>query len=745
MIYLPFVALGFYRIKTEDKKLTFIIALSLMIYTCFSISCFSLLLIFPIIVLYCLFAEEQVFGKKLLVNSIWALALAIMVSMPILVPALKAFLVSGRKTGIFENINASYSYEALYKKSSYLFTDSFTLFFTLVFFAKNGIKDGKCKFLALAAVVLFVPVLIDESMNLLNFGSYMSYSLRFGFLNGFYFFYIACLFFSDWKTERSYTERVAIKRKNALLTSSLIGVLTIAFCAGLVIFFKILQGTAFVQWFAPRFAHSEGGLEATAIIFGCVALIALLGIFFVNSNRMPTSVLAVCLLITTLAQSTFYGFSMVSGNYMDPVKFKQVGALTNYVHEFEDDDDLRVKMCSDILTSCMPLSLHTNSYSVFSSVIDNRNFIAPNFFSYGGNGKNQMRSYGGRFIGDVIFGNEYFISDGSYSSGYEKYIEKVDGYKIVDENGNLVDTGSYILYRNKYALPHAFAVKNAETLYTDGVIAGYDGLLKMLGGEECGVDEMDFSITEYKPGIYKIAVKRTAPGDYYITSNFKNVAEVRYARGSNIEEKNYQIPENNTVFLGHTSTSTGTTYIYYQSLGEPLTEEDIRESCCAFRVKDQSFMDIYELASNQTVEFDAEPNLLTAKLTANDGEYLFLNYVALSGHKAYVNGKLAQLEENELGFMLVKLDAGYNEVEIVYQSPYIKLIILGVLIALAFVGIYLLINKKFKVVFEKLQSFIYIAGISLAGLLIAFYIAMPTVVCLVKNLKLLVTTIISKL
>ena len=62
--------------------------------------------------------------KKVLSDAVWGLFLAIVCALPLLLPALRAFLVSGRKTGIFENINAAYSYEALYKKASYLFSDS---------------------------------------------------------------------------------------------------------------------------------------------------------------------------------------------------------------------------------------------------------------------------------------------------------------------------------------------------------------------------------------------------------------------------------------------------------------------------------------------------------------------------------------------------------------------------------------------------------------------------------------------
>lgn len=44
-----------------------------------------------------------------------------------------------------------------------------------------------------AGIATLVPVVVDESMLLMNMGSYMSYALRFGFLNALYFLGGACL------------------------------------------------------------------------------------------------------------------------------------------------------------------------------------------------------------------------------------------------------------------------------------------------------------------------------------------------------------------------------------------------------------------------------------------------------------------------------------------------------------------------------------------------------------------------
>lgn len=742
LIYLPFVALGFYQLVNTGKKRTFVISLALMIYTCFSITCFSLLLIFPIIVLYCIFVESAENRKKVLSNAIWGLVLAIAVALPILIPALRAFLVSGRKTGIFDNINAKYSYEALYKKVSYLFTDSLTVFFTLVYFVKYGVKRAKDKFLAIVGAFLLIPIFVDESMNLLNFGSYMSYSLRFGFLNGFYFFYIACSFFDEYVKEGKPNSFVEIKKPHNALFGGLLGIACVAFWVGLVIFNNVLEGESFVKWFSSRFAHSEGGLEATAIIFGCVALIALLGLFLVYYKKISVKIFVPALALLLCGQTVFYTVNLVDGNYYKPTSFEQIKILTDYVEEVEGNDETRIKMNGDYLTACMPFTLHTNSYSVFSSVIDSRNFVPTTFFGYSGNGKNSMKSYGGKPMGDVIFGNKYVIADGSY---YRSYLQKIDDERLkIDKDGNPIDIGNYVLYKHKYALPHAFAVQNAKTEEV-GIAGDYDSIFKMLGGENCGIKWTGFTIDKMKndEGVYRVRTSVIGAGSYFMVTNFENVNEIRYTRSSYVEEDAKNLVGNEEISLGYSTSSSGAFSVYFKCSNpeKPLTEEILKNSCKIFFAPDETLEQIYKMAIAQNVQFETNPNEISVKIMANEGDYLFLNYVALPGHVAIVNGKEKALETNTLGFMLVELGAGENDVQIIYKSPYKSLIAIGIALGAVIIAVYYLIKVKFKKFMAWLEKPLFWAGIAVAVCVVAFFFAMPICVCLFKNVKLLIETV----
>lgn len=747
LIYLPFVCIGFGKIVNGESKKTFVVSLALMIYTCFSIACFSLFTIYPIIVLYAIFAQEKQDRKRLLSDCVWALVLSIALSLPILVPALRAFLVSGRKTGLFENINASYSYEALYKKVSYIFTDGLCLFFTIAFFIKYGVKEGKNKFLALAGLILITPVVVDESMNLLNMGSYMSYSLRFGFLTSFYLFYVACCYLQKCEEEKDSQVILHTSRSAKVLFSVIISSLVVFYIVGLVLFNLAIENQTheffekYYKWFASRLAHSEGGLEASVVIFAFIAIIALLGTLFNTKGKISSLFLSIILLVCVCGQSAFYGINTVSGNYMDPVKFEQIGVLTDYVETLEGNGETRVKMNGDYITACMPFTLHTNSYSVFSSVIDSRNFTAPNFFGFGGNGKNSMKSYNGKYIGDCIFGNKYVIVDGLYS---RYYLQKVEGYdQILDEHGNLCDVGDYVLYENVNAFPHAFAVKNAKTSYEGGIEADYDSILKMLGGEENGIEWVeDPTVSDLGDGVIKYRTQITGTGNYFMLTDFDDISVIKYSRSSYNEENATLLPQNKELQLGYSSSRSGGISIYFKSVGETaLTVEQVTQSCKVFKVSNSAVEKIAEMAKAQTVDFSTKPNEISVKINAEKGDYLFVNYVALPGHTAYVNGEKVQLEDNVLNFMLLPLVEGENDVQIIYKSPYRAFIALGVLLGAVIFGVYILLKKFANKVMVGLSGVLYYLGIGVGAILLLFFFVMPLCVCLFKNVKLLIKTI----
>ena len=126
------------------------------------------------------------------------------------------------------------------------------------------------------------------------------------------------------------------------------------------------------------------------------------------------------------------------------------------------------------------------------------------------------------------------------------------------------------------------------------------------------------------------------------------------------------------------------------------------------------------------------------EVTAEDENcYLFANFVAIDGFDITVNGKKAEFIENGLDLMLIKLDQGENVVVVDYHSPYIKLILLGVLAAAIVAVLVWLIKSKFKKAYLFAEKAVPIAAVALALLVFGFFIAYPSAVFVIKLFKLI--------
>lgn len=986
LIYLPFVAWGFRKIVCGEKKTTFVVSLCLMIYTCFSITSFSLFIIYPILILYAIIAVEKQERKRVVTDTVLALVSAVMFSLPVLLSSLAAFMVSGRRGGLFANMFNDLKADPLYYKMSYLFTDGITLFFTAVYFFKSGVKRPIDKFLLVAGGIVLMPVICDECCLLLNAGSYNSYALRFGFLNGFYFLFTASLYLNEflyakniqehsfekiddsgenevvdtvvsdkpldkrvftpafsfeirniaisilltiftlgiygiywmylivknihvlqkkddgclvemlclifvpfyslyWWYTRGESVKKEFKKQNYVVAGNgtiylILGIfglnivsmaiiqndfnslkpnyridqkvinVLLSLCLSLLCIvafllmyylFRVSQTELLSKYFSARFAHSLGGLEITAIMFAIVAIIALLTDLFVKKGKLSTLVASVILLVLSLGQFTFYGANLIKGNQSDVSKFSQIKVLTDYCKELDGNDYARIKTKSEYLTADMPFTLHTNSFTVFSSVIDDRNFVPTRFFGYGGNGNNTMKSHYGTFLGDCLFGYKYVISTDSYATsnlyriegtdklpdkenkitvgsrvsftypdgdegtgkvvsvsgsnfGVEPESNKIisldvsdikaisgelkDGAEICVLNGdfagatgkitylsklsekasvkitlmpiakelceNIKDPGDFYLYKNLYAFPNAFKVASGEYDGTDkNLYERYTGILKMLGGNDGGLSELtesDITVAKaegdiFDDDVYRVSIKRRNTGYYFIIFNFEKPEEISYSRSSYNKDNLKVLDAEQTVKMNEYSSSYNTVYLTKNS-GAALDKQAIKDACKVYYLPDDTVKLISQKAEKGKGELKLSAGKITVDINAESGENLFLNYVALPGHTAYVNGKKTQMTDNYLGFMLVPLENGQNHVEITYNSPYLKLAAIGLIIALVYVVVYYFLAVRRKFVQNKLGGVLTVAAYALCTVVLLFFFVMPLFIGLYKLIML---------
>lgn len=741
LIYLPFATGAFKHFVQTGKFLPFSILVACCIYTCFSIACFSMFTVFPALIAYALFCVEKEKRNKFIAYLCVAFAVALLMALPVLFPALGAYSVSGRGGDLFEKLWYGYSktssgdllsfnastylngvnnsggyIRSVYRKWSYIFSDSIFVVLTLVWFYRKGLKDGFSKFMLVAGVLTLLPTLVDESMNLLNMGSYMSYALRFGFLNALYFFGGACLcleslcykplcaydgtpltaqteeFIEEKSTDEggmsSLKEKAntLFKRENAsfLLWSGILAFVGLVASIFLIWFingehykeFVALFSKADLKWFSSSFAHSLGGMEVILVLFFTVAIVTVIGCCLVAMKKTSPCILSIVLVVVVGLQVTFYNNQLVVGNrstqHVDLGTYQALNAELNE----RDDSYFRVKDYGKSttsgwdtrLTACAPFTGNSNSFSVFSSVIDADNFVTAQLFGYLGNGKNSFKSAQDTNksnrsdeFGDAFLGYKYFFVNekNKASADARSYLQPVpaldeQGNPLLDEEGKEVQLsqGGYLIYENTIVFPLGYRVQQGGFTFrapntNNGTnrMKNQQGLYAFLRGEEL----VDFT------------------GEKFVTP------------------------------------TSATELSHY----------------------------LWDKAADVTVS----AGKITATVTAEGNESLLLNFVAVKGYTVTVNGKKAELVDNDLKFLLVDLEEGENEVVFTYNSPYVKYIAVGGIVGLAGLLAVAFVLTKTKLV-EKLSPIISWMGILLAVGVVAFFMIYPTGVFVAKGIEL---------
>ncbi len=718
LIYLPFTTAAFVRFVKTGKFLRFSILVACNIYTCFSIACFSLFTVFPALIAYAILCVEKEERKRFVAYLCLSFLVAILISLPVLFPALGAYSVSGRGGSLFENLWNGFTVNALsgelesfnssafienysqatYRKWTYIFSDSIFVILTFVWFVRTGLKDKFARFMLVAGVLTLLPTLVDESMNLLNMGSYMSYSLRFGFLNALYFLGGACLCLQGicYKPRTSYDGKEIIVRrekeekkggryalkgifckKNTLPLLALSGLVLLCLAVvGFLIWFS--YGTNYktflklfdieVKSFSGVFAHSLGGLEIILVLFLAVALVAFVGGFLVAGRKLSPRMLSLALIAVVAAQVCFYNNHLVVGNRSTQhTTFGDYGVLCQEFNE-RDEGYFRVKDYDDSMTACVPFTGGSNSFSVFSSVIDKDNFATYQLFGYNGNGKNSFKS-GHNFnkgnrsdeFGDAFMGYKYFVStqdDLHTQDGLKKYIKpmyKLDenGATLLDKDGNPVRLaeGEFFAYENTIVFPLGYTVEGSYSFTVKNDNAKWNRKIN-------------------QQGLYK------------------------FLRGQDLKEK------------------TGKDYVTPESATE-----------------------LSAYLKSKAADVEVSAGKITARVNGTAGENLLLNFVAVKGYTVTVNGREAELIDNDLKFLSVALDEGENEVVFTYRSPYGKQALFGLICAvLGLLAIWAVL--KWTKLFDRLAPVISWAGVILAVGVVAFFMIFPTGVLLTKIIEL---------
>ncbi|MBO5480502.1 MAG: YfhO family protein [Clostridia bacterium] len=748
LIYLPFAAWAYVRLVRTGKLLPFAVLVACCVYTCFSIACFSMFTAFPCLVFYGLLCVEKERKHTVIASTCWAFLIALLIALPVLLPALSAYASGGRGGDLFENFwygftvskdgtLTSFNMEnfwdkysnSLYDKVSYILSDSIFLFLTIVYFCRKGLKDNFAKFMLVCGVMTLLPVFVDESMLLMNMGSYMSYALRFGFLNALYFLGGACLALENicFTWDKSYDEtplpvwralpkkivdKIPEEYKNdggmyesnakprtLLVWLIVFGVVALAAFVGLLIIISndnyrymwdgLVQGldsslaselTSNFKSVSSRFAHSEGALEVIALLCVIVLVVAAFGTILVRFKKLSPAILSYLLIFVVGVQVLFYNNQLVVGNRSTQhIKSETFATIAATLNERERDDDgnlpyFRVKDFSDNITANAPFSANFNAVSVFSSVIDADNFQTFNLFAYKGNGKNSLKS-GHNFdkvnrsdeFGDSFWGYKYIIvRDKKDESSYQNSNSRKKWWTPV----MVTDENGQ---QKPYVLPDKLDKNYYYYVY-----------------ENQAVFPLGFKVDD---GAFRFDYPNEPNSTY---RKYNQQALYKFLRGKDLASMRQE---------------TGS------SSSEYVTPETAKE--------------LSSYLQNKAADVTVGQGKITAKVTAAAGECLFLPFVASRGYSVTVNGKKAELIDNDLKLLSVALSEGENVVEFVYSSPYVKYAGIGALAAVVALLAVAVVLKKTKL-FTWTAPVVSWAGIALSVAVIAFFMLFPLAVFATK-------------
>ena len=485
LMYAPFVVWAFRRMLKTGSFWSFSALMAACIYTSFSIACFSMFTVYPALVAYAFFCVKKTSRLRLITYLSLGFGCAILMALPVLLPSLLCYMQAGRGGSFFADMLFGFSADgfssseylgktvsALEAKLSYLFTDGVLVMLTCVYFFRSGLKTRLSKFMLTAGILTLVPVLVDESMLLLNMGSYMSYALRFGFLNTLYFFAGACLGLRGIQVFKKEKTRGACLRRKSL-APIFYGLLCGGLLLGMTVFFGFGYHLKAADWFegnvaeairgfAARFAHSIGGIFAVGIYFVCVLLIVGVGCILVSRKKVPMRAVGVFAALLVVFHGVFFNQQLVDGNYS--AHNLRTQHYTDFARTLDEQDDgfYRVRDYGNYFSSNIGFEGDTYAYTAFSSMLDKDNLPVAVMFGYSTNGKNISRGNGGNIFGDSLLGYKYVVvpEESKATADGRSWYRAV----TVEKNGQaqqLSADGLYV-YENLHVFPSAMVLEDGE-------------------------------------------------------------------------------------------------------------------------------------------------------------------------------------------------------------------------------------------------------------------------------------------
>ncbi len=752
LIYMPFCVWGFRHFVQTERFVPFAALMACCIYTCFSIACFAMFTVFPALIAYGLLCVEKEKRHRFIARLCMAFVVAILLALPILLPALAAFTRSARGGGLFENFwygfkNVSEETglpsdfdsskfldtwsSSLYSKWSYIFSDSVFVVLTVIWFIRRGLKDKFAQFMLVAGILTLLPTIVDESMNLLNMGSYMSYALRFGFLNAIYFLGGACLAVDGWHYEkydvafdgtkllRPLYEKASAEK--AVATDEAENAANSENDKGMVALKMENEDARVYASTSSKRMHNRT-VWVISVAFALLAAVAavLLLIFTNNENyknfweslvsdseliksidsfpsRFAHSlgglevviVLFAVVAVVTILGSLAVSLRKISPRLLSIALIAVVGVQVLFYNNqlVAGNASTQHEKVGSYQTLCAELNARDSSYFRVKDYSDSLTSCIP----FTGN-SNSFSAFSSVIDADNFVCYELFGYKGNGKNNFKSAHNTNKGNRS-DEFGD-----SFLGY--KYFFVPTGSKSNAEEkTYLKPVVQ---------------LDENGDPVLDEKGNEVQVS-----DGGYWLYEN-----TIVFPLGYRVDSGEYRFATENIANATNRK-------INQQALYKFLRGEDLVQFTGSQFVTPTSAKELSEYLWGKAAEVEVGAGTITARVTAEKGESLFLNFVASKGYTVTVNGRKASLVDNDLKFLAVDLDEGENVVVFTYSSPYVKYMALGVVGGLVGLCAVAFVLKKTHLL-DICAPVVSWAGITLAAAVTAFFMLFPTCAFIVK-------------
>ncbi len=711
MIYAPLLFISFDKLVTNGKITGLTIINIAMIVTSFSLGSFALIFLLFIYFAYILVCVPKENRARVITKLILSYAISFVITLPLTVPCLLQVLNGTRTNGLLKSLWHTPTFRFLAQKIGFLIPELILIVLNITYFVRNKIKSNFDKFLLIAFIFTFIPVIFDEVNMLLNFGQYACFANRFGFVYLIIHLYIAI----------RYINQVMVTDNDNLQSNKVMTAIT--WIASVFPIIVCLLSPAILAKAVSTQAFTESTFAVLSSMFLPPVLVLVILLACKNYKLVGKIQFSKMLVVLMCTFTALTSMTYLKGNTYDANATLNYNAYTKTITSV--DPYARVKQ---VLTTGQ-LSRGFASHTGFSSLNDNNTVQNAYLLGYS-LGNHNINSHNTAFA-DMLMGVTYEIHDEEVDTPYLEQVDK---------------TSDSYLYRNKLSLNHAYYVNDLPTNLPNNFVESQNVIYKTLSNDTEDLIKT-FSFDDTTTNYFKfddVKLKKLNDGNYKLLCDSETASiTIDY---TNLTSANQIVYLRTVCTIGHFSASNqdyipNTMLLDYVegSTNDSLTKQinvvngTIVTNFEVLVLNYDKLVNVYNTLSQNapTVTYTKDSITVDYNNTSNN-KYLVINHPMINGYSYTLNGKSVTPSE------FVKMPA-YNventtsgTVTLKYTYPYLNLtlILVGVGCVLGAMLIFGAITyNKFAVKLEKGVALISYGAITILSTAL---IVAPAILSVVK-------------